>query len=325
MLDKNYSVLGIGAPLLDYVFPVSEEFIQKISGDKGGMELVSFDQFNQIVQDTGQQSDPIPAGCTANIIKGLAQMGHPCKFLGKAGQDCLSIDFKKYFEKIGVTTELIPSRSPTARAACLVTPDGQRTIRTFIGAAGRIQSKHVTEDIFKDTRHVHIEGYAIHYGDLMDKVLDLSKKNNLTISMDLGSFETVRHFRDHFQEIIKKGIDILFANETEAEALVQKKPKEACCSLAESCRTVVITEGAHGYWVKNKELKDPVHGDVIPIEKLVDTTGAGDSFACGFLYGFLEHLSVLECARKGAIAASKIIQIQGTNLSPETWLQIKES
>ncbi len=324
MIKTDYAVLGIGAPLLDHIIPVPEEFLSQVPGSKGGMELVSSSQFDQIIQNCGERSNPIPAGCTANIIKGLALMGHPCKFVGKAGVDEASQFFKRYFEEIGVTSNLIPCKTSTAQAACLVTPDGERTIRTYIGAAGKIKAKHINESFFKSIRHVHIEGYSIYYGDLMDKVIDLAKENKVTISMDLGSFETVKLFKERFQHVLSHGVDFLFANEKESEALVGADAQAACQILGQLCNVVVITEGAKGYWVKDRQLQSPVHGDAHPVEQVVDTTGAGDSFACGFLHGFLEDLPILECARKGAFAASKAIQIQGTAMSKETWLQIKD-
>jgi sugar/nucleoside kinase (ribokinase family) len=323
MISTNIEVLGIGAPLMDHFLPVSEEFLSQISGRKGGMEQVSDGKFREIMDKIHSQSTPIPAGCTVNIVKGLAHLGHSCKFLGKAGQDVTADAFSKYLESIGVKTDIIPSKTPTAQALCLVTPDGERTIRTFIGAAGKIKAKHVSDELFENVRHAHIEGYCIYRGDLIDRVVELAHKNKVSVSMDLGSFETVEHFKDHFFEIIKKKVDILFANDKEAKALTQQSPKEACQTLGKFCETVVITEGPRGCWVTSKDLEDPIHCDAQPVEKVVDTTGAGDAFACGFIHGFLNRLSTMECAQRGGLAASMMIQIQGTNLSKSAWVQLK--
>jgi sugar/nucleoside kinase (ribokinase family) len=323
MFSTNLEVLGIGAPLMDHILPISEKFLSQISGKKGGMERVSYKKFCEIIDAFQEQPSPVPAGCTVNIIKGLVHLGHSCKFLGKVGVDETSAVFSKYMKDIGVKTALISSKTPTAHALCLVTPDGERTIRTFIGAAGKIKAKHISEEAFKGIRHVHIEGYCIYYGDLIDRVVELAHKNNVSISMDLGSFETVKQCKSHFIEILNKGIDILFANDKEANAFTHQSPQESCLTLNTLCKTVVITEGPRGCWIKDNDLKEPVHCDAQSVEKVVDTTGAGDSFACGFLHGYLNHLPTMDSVRKGVAAASMMIQIRGTNLPRSSWLQIK--
>lgn len=323
MSSRQLEVLGIGAPLMDHTLLVSEEFLSQVSGKKGGMELVTHEKFCEILQKIPSQETPIPSGCTVNIIKGLAHLGHPCKFVGKAGKDGSSASFSQYLGSIGIETALISSKTPTAQALCLVTPDGERTLRTFIGAAGKIKANHISDELFKNVRHVHIEGYCIYYGDLIDRVMDLAHRNNVTISMDLGSFETVERFKDHFFQIISEGVDVLFANEREAIALTQKSPQEACLVLSKLCKTVAITEGPLGCWIKDKDLESAVHCDAFPVEQVVDTTGAGDSFACGFLHGYLNHEPLIECARKAALAASMMIQVRGTNLPKSAWLQIQ--
>ena len=317
-------VLGIGAPILDNIVLVSEEFLSSVPGRKGGMELIAYETFKEMVEKIPKGSAPIPAGCTVNIVRGLAHLGHTCTFVGKSGTDEASDFFSKSLKEIGVETSLVPSKTPTAQALCFVTPDGERTIRTYIGAAGKIKGKHLSADLFAQTRHVHIEGYCVYYGDLIDQVMEKARKNNATVSIDLGSFETVERFADHFRAIIAGGIDILFANDKEALALTCQTPKEACSSLYTiTNKTVVVTEGARGCWVMGRDLDAPVHCDAYPVEKVVDTTGAGDTFACGFLHGFLSRLPTLECARKGSLAASMVIQIKGTNLSKSDWLKIE--
>jgi sugar/nucleoside kinase (ribokinase family) len=316
-------ILGIGAPLVDNVVLVPEDFLSKISGRKGGMELIAYEKFKEIMDKIPERPVTTPAGCTVNIIKGLAHLGHQCTLVGKFGRDDAAAALTQYLEAIGIRAALIPSKTPTAQALCLVTPDGERTIRTCIGAAGKIKGKHISDEVFEGICHVHIEGYSIYYGTLMDRIIDLAHKHNVTVSMDLGSFETVETFSDHFRALIAKGIDVLFANDKEAFALTGKTPREACLDLSTSCPFVAVTEGPYGCWVTGKDLKEPFHCDAEPVGSVVDTTGAGDSFACGFLHGFLLKQSTIECAHKGGLAASMVIQIKGTDLPKSDWLRIK--
>lgn len=316
------SILGIGAPLMDNAFLVSDDFIATIPGEKGGMRLISHDEFTDIRKKIDAETIPIPAGCTVNVIRGLAHLGHSCIFHGKAGTDKVADVFKKNLENVGVRTALIPSKTPTAQVLCLITPDGERTLRSFIGAAGEIQPEDIQEELFTNVRHVHIEGYCMYYGELFDKVVNLAKKHNATVSMDLGSFETVQHFKDHFFRIIKSGVTVLFGNEKEAQVLTDKPADKACRELAKLCDVVSITEGSKGCWVQGRGLDAPVHCDAEVVDKVVDTTGAGDSFASGFLHGYLTQSPLVECARKGAKAASMMIQIRGTDLPHSEWLKI---
>lgn len=325
MISADFEVLGIGNPILDHSIPVSDEFLASLSGRKGGMELISLDQCNHILASTKALQRPIPSGCTVNVIRGLAHLGHSCRFVGKAGgADPISGIFSSTLQDIGVYSTLIPSKAATAHALCLITPDGERTLRTFIGAAGKLKPKHISEDLFKNVRHVHTEGYGMYHEGVIEKIVDLAHKKGLSVSMDLGSFETVERYKERFLQIIHQhGVNVLFANENEASVLTHQSPEEACQTLSSFCESVVVTQGAHGCWSKGKDLERPIHTDAEQVKNVVDTTGAGDTFAAGFIHGYLAHLPTATCAQKGSFVAAKVVQIQGVDLPKSEWIKIK--
>lgn len=322
----RFEVLGIGAPLVDHTVDVSEEWLAATyPGGKGGRQAIAQEEFAKfLAQLAGKEVHVTPAGCTVNLLKGLACMGHTCKFVGKIGKDGLSSVFSRNLKSVGITLELLPSALPTARALCLVTPDGERTLRTCLGAAGALVAAEIRPQLFKHVRHVHIEGYSIYCRGLIEKVVDLSKKLGLSISLDLGSFDTVEKFKGCFTSILRKKVDVVFGNAREACSLTGASSTErACMALGKlTGGTVAVTEGARGAWVTDSQMKTPFHCDAEPINKLVDSTGAGDAFASAFLHGYLCGLPAVVCARFGAKAGALVVQVNGAELPKASWKSV---
>jgi sugar/nucleoside kinase (ribokinase family) len=313
---KEYEVLGIGAAIVDSILHVSESFLAKIPGRKGGMESISGDQFQAILNEYSAQPTFVPGGSAANVIRGLANLGNRCAFHCKVGPDAVADSFLKDLQNQGIRPILTYGNSATAQVISLVTPDGQRTCRSYLGAASEMRGSDFIEEEFKNVRLVHIEGYTLSYNDLTETAMKIAKKAGAKISLDLASFEIVEKHQETILELLKNYVDILLANQDEASVLTGLAPEQACECLRKICPIVVISMNKNGSRVgdQNSQFHCPAY-PVIPI----DSTGAGDLFASGFLHGYLKGKSLQECAHYGALLGAAVVQVEGAELSSTVW------
>nr|AFD03132.1 sugar kinase [uncultured bacterium W5-77b] len=316
----GYEILSLGNPIVDIILQVPEEYLSSVSGKKGGQEAVDYETFCKIIE--GSQASPymVPGGSATNTIKCLANFGQKCAFIGKTGNDDFASFFSQSLVDIGVVPLLLQSETPTGRSVCLVTPDGERSMRTFLGACvemkpGDLEAKH-----FSGVSLLHIEGYALYNIPLVLHAMELAKKLGAKISLDLASFEIVELFKDKLWEILHKYVDIVFANELEAKALTGLDEESTCDRLAEICDIVVILMGRDGCWVRRREKK--VHCQAYPVTPL-DSTGAGDAFAGGFLHGYLEGRSLEASAHYGALLGAEVVQVLGAEIPQKVWKDLK--
>lgn len=319
--DQSHEIIGIGSPFIDHIIEVSEELLTQIPGAKGGMVAVDYQTLIQLLADMGgHQPALILGGSGANTIKGLANLGHRCALIGRIGRDVMGKRFLEHLEEIGVTSFLQHSDTPTAQVVCLVTPDRERTMRSFLGASQEMTGKDLDPAVFKGARLVHIEGYSLFKESLTQRAMELAKEAGAKISFDLGSFEVVQAFQSTIIELLARYVDIVFANVDETRQLTRLDPEKGCGVLSDLCSTAVILAGKEGCWIgnRNRQIKVPA----FPVEP-IDSTGAGDLFASGFLHGYLQGRSLEECARYGALAGAAVVQVFGVNLTPEHWQQLK--
>lgn len=322
-MDSNGQILGIGTPIVDYVFNTSHAYVNSLPGLPGGSILIDYATLEKIIQD--HQDSPrhiIAGGGTANTIKGLAKLGHPCVFSGKIGQDKAGSIFSESFESHKIHLHLYFSKLPTAQVACLVTPDHERTMRAFIGAGAEMNKRDLTPEFFKEMRHLHIEGYLMNREGLVDKAMQLAKEAGATISFDLSSFEIVEEYRKQMNTLIVNFVDIVFAKDKEAEMLTGLPSNKACDFLKEQTHIAVIKMGAEGSVAATQSEK--IYQEAFKV-KVVDTTGAGDLFASGFLHGFLFGKSLKECLHDGALVASYVIQVPGAEIPESFWNEIRKN
>lgn len=313
----NYEILGIGGPILDQVLQVSESYLATISGKKGGMEPIDFEGLQQLILKSGSQPVSVPGGSTRNTLHGLARFGEKCALLGMVGKDAQGQKYRSLLKEQGILPLLIESETPTATVLSLVTPDGERTMRTFQGASIEIRGHHINPAVFKPPKLVHLEGYTLFNDTYTEACMRLAKEEKAKISFDLASFEIVNAYRDTILNLLEKYVDVIFANEEEAFALTGEKKEEAACDfLAEICDVGVVLMGPQGCWVKNKEQK--LHCPAYPVQPL-DTTGAGDLFASGFLHGYMRDYPMEICAHYGAIAGRAVVQVMGPVIPHEGW------
>jgi sugar/nucleoside kinase (ribokinase family) len=215
------------------------------------------------------------------------------------------------------------AEKPTARCLSLITPDGERTMRTDLGAAMLLRPEEISPADFDGIRHVHLEGYALLDEALTQAVLDKAREHDCSISLDMGSFEVVRSVGDKLTCWLNEYVDMVFANEEEARAFCSDdNPKVGLDALGSLCRIAVVKVGAQGAWLQ--ENGERVHVPALPVETVVDTTGAGDCWAGGFLYGYLNGLSLAQAGALAAITGAETVKNMGAAPDAAGWKQIRE-
>jgi len=302
--------LGIGNALVDVLVEIKDESIfNKFGLKKGGMEMISAELKNEIHKEIhGLKQTVASGGSTSNTIYGLAQLGAPAGYIGKIGNDEMGTFFKKDMEKIGINTHLSYSKIDTGIATTFITKDGERTFATYLGAAATQTPEDLNEAIFTQYDIIHVEGYLIFNRDLILNICKLAKKCGLQISMDMASYNLVEAMHPLVDELLRNYVDIIFANEEEAFAFTGKKEREALEILSTYCPVSVIKLGAEGSLAH-------VNGEttIIPAVQAhcKDTTGAGDIFAAGFLYGLINDYSIPETGALASKLGAKCVETIG--------------
>lgn len=312
-------VIGIGSLLGDEILLVNEHFLQRVPGEKGGMEYLSPSRMEDLIAGTGQIPNMTPGGSTANVLRVLARFGASCTLIAKTGTDSLAKQLAGDLQKNNIALAAIPTDLPTGRVLSLVTPDGQRTMRTNLGASAYWSLDDLPTGVLADAKLVHTEGYLLCHKGLTEEIFRQAKENNALTSFDLSSFEVVSAYKKEIISLLPKNLDLLFANEAEAKVLTGKNACDSCALLKDLCETVVVTMSDKGCWIGHKGIM--YHCPAYPVKPL-DTTGAGDYFCGGFLHGFLQGLPIEKCAHLGALAAQAVVMTRGTTLPESQWEEI---
>ncbi|MCL2167854.1 MAG: adenosine kinase [Lentimicrobiaceae bacterium] len=306
-------ILGIGNALVDVIVKTQDDsLLSKFGLKKGGMEMISIDIKNKIHKEIeGMKQKVASGGSTSNTIYGLAQLGVPVGYIGKIGKDEMGYFFQKDMENAGVITYLSYSQIDTGIATTFITKDGERTFATYLGAAATQNSNELLKSVFSMYDIIHVEGYLIYNEDLILNICKLAKKCGLKISMDMASYNLVEVKRPLMEEIIRSYVNIIFANEDEAFAFTGKKEREALEILSSYCPISVIKLGAKGSIAK-------VNGEtaIIPAIKANcrDTTGAGDIFAAGFLYGLINNYTIDQSGNLASTLGAKCVETIGARI-----------
>ena len=316
-------IIGIGNALVDVLNKLeSDELLEQLGLPKGSMQLVDEQKAGHVKNNTKHlEKEMASGGSAANTINGLAKLGVKTAFVGTVGNDETGKFFSDDLLKNGVEPRLNISNTPSGIAHAMISKDGERTFGTFLGASIELSPDHIKPETFKGYDLVHVEGYLVQNHALLEKILKTAKEQGLEVSLDLASYNVVEDNLDFLKEMVKKYVDIVFANEEEAKAFTGKEPAEALDEIAGMVKIAVVKIGSEGSLVKSD-------GKVVKIEPqkvdVVDTTGAGDLFAAGFLYGYVNHLPFEEAGRIGTMLASKVITGYGAKLNEKDWKEIKE-
>jgi len=326
MADATHAleIIGVGSPMIDRLVTVSDAWLGTITGEKGGMNLVDGATIGGLVKSLPGVPIAVAGGSAANTTLGLATLGARCTFLGKLGQDGDGELYRGLFRSAGIDIERfkVSADTPTGQCLCLITPDSERTMRTYLGAAATLTPEDVQVSDFAGVRHAHIEGYLLFNRELARRVLECAHAAGCTISLDLASFEVVLANRDVLDDLLDSYIDIVFANEAEAKAYTGKDdPRAALDALARHCDTAAVKIGAEGAWLRRAGAA--THVPAIRAHA-IDTTGAGDLWAAGFLYGWLRGRDLATCGRYGALTGAEVVQVMGAAIPSDRWTYIKE-
>ena len=316
-------VIGMGNALVDIMTRLkSDEFLKEFNLPRGSMTLVDLEQSNLInIQSSGLDKAKASGGSAANTIHGLAKLGIETSYIGKIGKDDLGKFFKKDVKKSGINPILYQSMSDTGRVIAMISPDSERTMATYLGAAVELSADDISSDIFKGHDLFYIEGYLVNNFELFSKSLRLARNNSIKTALDLASFNVVEQYKDQLYEELTGYVDIVFANEDESKALTGEKPEKAVKIIADLAEISIVKIGAKGSLIKRGD--EEVHVPA-PSVNSIDTTGAGDIYAAGFIYGLSKELSLKKCGQIGTLIASEVIQVIGPKLNEKSWKYIRK-
>jgi sugar/nucleoside kinase (ribokinase family) len=337
-------ILGMGNALVDIMVQLeSDHILDLLRLPKGSMQLVDMGRSNAVLSVLKDHQKSLSAGgSAANTIHGLAMLGAKTGYIGVVGEDELGGFFVRDLIQAGVDPHMIHSSQETGRAVALVTPDSERTFATYLGAAIELSAEHLApsltppqkgrgtdpgsripdsaHSIFSGYSYFHIEGYLVQNHELIRRAVELAKEHGLIVSLDMASYNVVEANKDFLLSIVSEYVDIVFANEDEARALTGMEPEEALLELSKLVEIAVVKTGSNGSLVRSGT--DTYNIGVIKVTP-IDTTGAGDLYASGFLYGLSKDLPLPECGELGAILAGNVIEFMGSKMSAERWEKIK--
>ena len=306
-------ILGIGNAIVDVLCKVSDNFLEKNSLKKSTMKLVDETEFNSILSSL-KIEETISGGSVANSIVGLSQLGNEVGFLGKVNNDNLGQKYEEGLKNENVKYLYKKKDEPIPTGSCLIliTPDSERTMCTFLGIAGNINENDIDKNYIKNSDLIFLEGYLWDQGEpkkAFEKAITFAKKT----AMSLSDLFCVERHKNHFLDLVKNKIDIVFANEQEISSLINAKSFEEIISFSKQVKkNIIITRGDKGAVSIN--INKIEECNAMKNLEIKDLTGAGDLFAAGYLHGLINNLSQKECLIKGTELSAKIIQKIGARL-----------
>jgi len=319
--SANPRVLGIGNALVDIMTQLNEDtLIEELGLLKGSMTLVDTEQSKKIQESTKNLKKELAAGgSSANTMNGLANLGAEVGFVGVIGRDELGNFFKKDLENNKVIPHLKVTNTDSGRAVALISPDSERTFATYLGAAIEFTSEDMHPELFNGYSLVHVEGYLVQNHELIEAALKMAHDIGLKVAIDLASFNVVEANLPFLEKLIRNYVDIVFANEQEAKAFTGLEPEEALEELAMMCKIAVVKVGPKGALIRHGSEVVKIHA-IDAVRR--DTTGAGDLFASGFLFGLINGFSLEKCGQIGSVLAGNVIEVIGAKMDKERWEKI---
>ncbi|MBP6635724.1 MAG: adenosine kinase [Paludibacter sp.] len=314
-------ILGMGNALTDILLRIeNDEVLAKLNLPKGSMQLVDGGKSKEITTLLSEISPKMATGGSAsNTINGITRLGAAAGFVGKIGKDEVGEFFRNDMLNNGVVPHLLYSETPSGQCTVLVSADGERTLCTFLGAACELDAKDLTPEMFVGFDIFHIEGYLVQNHELIRTAVKMAKEAGLQVSVDLASYNVVEENLNFLNEIIRDYIDIVFANEEEARAFTGKEPEQALIHIADHCDIAVVKIGKEGSFIKSGSESVLVKPR---LANCIDTTGAGDLYAAGFLYGLANGYSLDICGKIGSLVSGNVVEVLGAKMTDEVWKQI---
>jgi adenosine kinase len=315
MAAPRFDVLGIGNAIFDILAHVEDDFVVHEKLAKGSMRLVDANEIARLYADLGQVVR-ISGGSAGNTVAGVASLAGKAAFIGKVAGDEFGDAYRHDMRGVGVAfdTEALKDGAPTASCLVLVTPDGERTMSTFLGACQALGPDDVDPAMVADAEVTFLEGYLWdpeQAKEAFRKAADIAHQNGRKVALSLSDTFCVDRFRAEFLDLIKTGtVDIVFANEHELRALYETADFDtAVAALRQDAKLAAVTMGAEGSLTVTRE--ETHHVKAASVERIVDLTGAGDLYAGGFLFGLARGFALPDCATIGGLAAGEVIQHLG--------------
>lgn len=308
-------VIGIGSALLDFIIEVDDGVLAEMDLTKGEMHLIDEDQSAKILKKIEDYSVlTSPGGSAANTLAGVGVLGGSALLMGKVGNDKHGAVYEQKTSEGGVDVKLGKHDSITGHAITFITPDKERTFATHLGAAVYFRQEDVYEDEIKNSKILHIEGFQLEDPELKKASLyamKIAKDNGVKVSIDLADPALIKRNLESFKDIVKDYADIIFVNETEAEAFTGKKEEEALHDIYDMCEVAIVKLGGEGSLIKAKDL---VYKIPINEVKVVNTNGAGDAYAAGFLYSIAKDIPIERAGKIAAYISSQVVASNGARV-----------
>ena len=320
-MDK---IIGMGNALVDVLVTLDNDVLLHEMGlPKGSMQLIDDVKLQKINDKFSQMKTHIATGGSAgNTIRALACLGAEVGFIGKVGNDRYGDFYREELKENSIDDKLLTSETlPSGVASTFISPGGERTFGTYLGAAASLKAEELTLEMFKGYSYLYIEGYLVQDHEMILRAIELAKEAGLQVCLDMASYNIVAADLEFFTLLMNKYVDIVFANEEEARAFTGKEPEEALGLIGKKCSIAVVKVGAKGSYIRKGT--EEVQVAAISVDQVKDTTGAGDYFASGFLYGLTCGYSLEKCAKIGSLLSGNVIQVIGTTVSQECWDEIK--
>ena len=316
-------VLGFGNALVDIMLPNSEEkLLNELGLGKGSMTLIDKETLVKIDHlISGLHQTKATGGSAANTINGLSKLGIETGFIGKVGNDDIGTFFESDLVNNKVTSHLLKSDTPAGRAFAFVTADSERTFATYLGASIEMKPEDLDLSWFTNYDYLYVEGYLVQDHNLIETGMKLAKKAGLKIVLDLASYNVVEANKEFLAKLITTYVDIVFANEEEALSFTNQAPEAALNQLAEETEIAVVKIGSKGSLIAQKKSITKI--DPIKVNP-IDTTGAGDLYAAGFLFGLIHGYSSTECGKVASLLSGNVIEVLGAKMDENRWNAIKK-
>lgn len=316
-------IVGVGSALVDILARESDEFLSRTGAVKGGMVYVHSAHIDKTLSMASSSPAVVPGGSACNTAVGVGQLGGAARFVGTCGQGAMGNFFEHALRTRGVDPKLARSSTPTGRVLSIITPDAERSMLTFLGAASETRPEDLRADYFTDAAVVHIEGYLLFNPELIVAALRAARSAGARVSLDLASYNVVTQSRDFLADMVREYVDILIANEEEARAFTGRSdPEQALDALGREAPIAALKLGARGSLIAagGRVVSVPAQGD----GRAVDTTGAGDLWASGFLFGLVSGYSLEKSGAIGSACGYEVCQVMGAGIPEQGWQRIKK-
>lgn len=318
-MTDSTQLLGISNAIVDVLAHVDNDFLGRIGAESGSMTLIDKDRAKEIYEMMGPATE-MSGGSVANTVAGFANLGGAGAYIGKVRDDQLGRIFNHDMKSLGIDVRLQPAAdgAPTARSHVLITPDGQRTMQTYLGACTELGLADITESSVGAPKAMLLEGYVWDIAEgpaLARKAVEIARRNGTTVVLSLSDSFCVERHRESFESFARDGADIIVADEDEISALVERYAFEDTVeALRDYGKLFVITRSSKGSVVVQGEGR--IEQPATRVDEVVDTTGAGDAYCAGFLYGWVNDLPLARCAEYGTYCATRVIGQLGARIEP---------